>query len=57
MPLTWRQVGARLDPARFTIETAPRALAKSGDPFAGVLGAGIDPVALLGELGERLAER
>ena len=55
MPLAWRRVDARLDPAKFTIKTALRELEKNGDPFAGVLGPGIDPVALLGSLAERLA--
>jgi bifunctional non-homologous end joining protein LigD len=55
MPLAWRRVDARLDPAKFTIQTAPRELAKGGDPFADVLGPGVDPVALLGALAERLA--
>jgi bifunctional non-homologous end joining protein LigD len=54
MPLVWRKVNARLDPAKFTIKTAPRELAKNGDPLAGVLGPGIDPVALLEALGARL---
>jgi bifunctional non-homologous end joining protein LigD len=54
MPLTWTQVNARLDPARWNIASAPRQLAKHGDPLAGVLGAGIDPEALLAGLLARL---
>ncbi len=54
MPLEWKQVNARLDPTKFNIETAPPRLKKSGDPFAGVLGPGVDAVALLGALAERL---
>jgi len=47
MPLAWSRVTRRLDPARFTIRTAPRELARRGDPFAAVLGEGIDVEALL----------
>jgi len=54
MPLTWARVNARLDPARWNIASAPRQLAKHGDPFAGVLGPGIDPEALLAGLLRRL---
>jgi bifunctional non-homologous end joining protein LigD len=54
MPLEWKQVNARLDPTKFTIKTGPPRLAKHGDPLAGVLGPGVDPVALLGALAERL---
>src|SRR5258706_10136102 len=54
MPLEWKQVNARLDPTKFNIETAPPRLQKSGDPLAGVLGPGVDAVALLGALAERL---
>jgi bifunctional non-homologous end joining protein LigD len=54
MPLEWKQVTARLDPTKFTIKTAPPRLAKAGDPLAGVLGPGVDAVALLGALAERL---
>ncbi len=54
MPLTWAQVNARLEPARWNITTAPRQLAKRGDPFAGVLGRGVDVDALLAGLLARL---
>jgi bifunctional non-homologous end joining protein LigD len=54
MPLTWARVNARLDPARWNIASAPRQLAKHGDPFAGVHGPGIDPEALLAGLLRRL---
>jgi bifunctional non-homologous end joining protein LigD len=54
MPLRWAQVNARLEPARWTIASAPRQLAKHGDPFAGVLGPGIDAEVLLAGLLRRL---
>jgi bifunctional non-homologous end joining protein LigD len=54
MPLDWARVNARLDPARWNIASAPRQLAKHGDPFAGVLGPGIDAEALLAGLLRRL---
>lgn len=38
MPLRWREVGARLDPARYTIRNAPARLARmKGDPLAPLL--------------------
>jgi DNA primase len=54
MPLRWPQVNARLDPARWNIATAPRELAKHGDPFAGVLGPGVDAERVLAGLLRRL---
>lgn len=46
-PLRWDDVIARLDPARFSIKTAPARIEKQGDPLAPVLGAGIDLAAAL----------
>ena len=46
-PLRWDEVTARLDPARFTLKTAPARFEKQGDPMAPVLGAGIDLAAAL----------
>jgi len=55
MPLRWPQVNARLEPGRWNIATAPRELAKHGDPFAGVLGPGVDAERVLAGLLRRLA--
>ena len=41
---------ARLDPARFTIRTAPPRLDRAGDPMAPVLADGIDIAAALARL-------
>jgi bifunctional non-homologous end joining protein LigD len=54
MPLEWRQVTARLAPARWNLASAPLRLARAGDPFAGVLGPGVDVEALLAGLLARL---
>jgi bifunctional non-homologous end joining protein LigD len=52
-PLRWDEVTAQLDPARFTIKTAPPRFAKLGDPLAPVLGEGIDVAATLRRLERR----
>jgi DNA primase len=54
MPLAWRDVTPRLSPDRFDIRSAPRRLSRSGDPMRAVLGLGIDAVALLDGLAQRL---
>ncbi len=54
MPLTWRQVTARLDPVRWNIRTGPRRLAREGDPLREVLGEGVEVRGLLAALAERL---
>ena len=53
-PVPWARSSLGFDPAHWNGASAPRQLAKSGDPFAGVLGAGIDPEALLAGLLRRL---
>jgi len=54
MPLSWRQVTKRLDPARWTIETALARLREQGDPFLGVLGESVNLPGLLEGLSRRL---
>ncbi len=56
MPLDWSRVTRRLDPASFTIRTAPGLLQRDGDPFAGVLAERVDVAGLLGALEARLAD-
>ncbi len=56
MPLAWRHVTKRLDPARWNIETAKPRIEREGDPFVGVLGPGVDPDRLLAGLLERLGD-
>ena len=52
-PLEWREVTARLDPARFTIRTVPRRFARRADPLRPVLGAGIEIAAVLARMEAR----
>jgi bifunctional non-homologous end joining protein LigD len=54
-PLTWGQVSAKLDPARWNVRTTPKRMASHGDPMAALLTAQVDLDGLLSALGERLA--
>lgn len=51
-PLDWSEVAPGLDPAAFTLATAPARFARVGDLWAPVLGPGIDLPAALGGLRE-----
>src|SRR3990172_1550363 len=53
-PLTWREVGARLDPSRFNMRTMVQRLHRHGDPMKPLLDANIDVSGVLTALGERL---
>jgi bifunctional non-homologous end joining protein LigD len=55
MPLAWPRVTRRLDPARFTIRSAPGLLRRGGDPFAGVLRERTHVARMLAGLERRLA--
>lgn len=56
MPLRWREVNTKLNPARYTIANAVRRMSRlADDPFASVLQAGCDLPRALALLGERLA--
>jgi bifunctional non-homologous end joining protein LigD len=54
-PLEWREVSARLDPARFNLETMAARFEKMADPLTPVLGPGIDMAAAIGRIESRLA--
>jgi bifunctional non-homologous end joining protein LigD len=54
MPLAWSRVTRRLDPARYTIRSAPALLERDGDPCRDVLGAPIDVRRVLAALEARM---
>lgn len=49
-PLQWKEVTARLDPARFTIKTLPARIEKTGDPLAPVLTGAIEMAAAIARI-------
>ena len=53
-PLRWSEVNARLDPDRFNLRTLPKRYEKMQDPFAGVLGQGVEMGAAIVAIEERL---
>ena len=53
-PLAWREVTARLDPARHTIRTVPERVAKQGDPLQAVLETRADVAAIIAALQDQL---
>jgi len=54
-PLTWREVTARLDPARFNLKTMAVRFETMTDPLTPVLGPGIDMAAAIARIESRLA--
>lgn len=51
-PLTWDEVGPKLDPARFTMKTVPARIAKLGDPMRDLLRVEPDVPRAVAKLGE-----
>jgi len=56
-PLHWREVGARLDPARFNLRTLPKRFEAMDDPLAGILGPGVDIGRAIAAIEERLKRK
>jgi DNA ligase D-like protein (predicted polymerase) len=42
MPVTWKELTPKLKPQQFNIQNAPSRISKGADPWAGVLGQGVD---------------
>ena len=53
-PLRWDEVTARLDPARFTIQTLPKRFESMADPMSEVLGEGVDVAAAIAAIERRM---
>ncbi len=53
-PLRWDEVTARLDPARFTIQTLPKRFERVEDPVRGVLEGGVDVTEAIAAIGRRM---
>lgn len=56
-PLRWSEVGARLDPARFTLKSLPKRFLKMEDPLAGVLETGVHMGAAIAAIEERMKRK
>jgi bifunctional non-homologous end joining protein LigD len=53
-PLRWGEVNARLDPARFTIQTLPKRFQSMEDPLRMVLGAGVNMEKAIARIEKRM---
>ena len=53
-PLEWREVNARLDPMRFTIQTVPKRIRQRDDPMRAVLETKVDVAEVLAVLQSRM---
>jgi bifunctional non-homologous end joining protein LigD len=56
-PLAWREVTARLDPARHTIATVPERVRRRGDPMRALLDTRVDVAAVIAALQAQLVAR
>ncbi len=53
-PLRWDEVAARLDPARFTMQTIPKRFETMEDPLRAVLGEGVDMASAIAKIERRM---
>ncbi len=56
-PLEWKEVNAKLDPAKWTIKTVPPRFEKMKDPLLGVFGEGIEMSGAIGKMEGMLKSR